>query len=123
WLLYSICRAARVQPATLQQIIEAGDAFNHALFTADEVNGGLDRLMRAGYVTTSDDRRVAPLESAAVMCSNARGSGRNIMEVLAALEVAMSSNTTSARNSEPIVQLFSKQEIHDAMVSYRERAL
>jgi hypothetical protein len=50
WLLLAIVYASRDEPATLEQIIDAGDAINHASFTQAELEGGLARLVAGGYI-------------------------------------------------------------------------
>ena len=50
WLLLSIIVADRGNGADLEGIIGAGDAINHAIFTAEEIQGGLHKLVRGGFV-------------------------------------------------------------------------
>ncbi len=50
WLLYSILYASRAEPAELAKIISEGDHYNHAVFTHEELYGGLDRLVSGGWV-------------------------------------------------------------------------
>lgn len=50
WLLLSIILSAGAGPASLEKIIAAGDYINHAIFTEGEMEGGLDRLSRGGYI-------------------------------------------------------------------------
>jgi hypothetical protein len=44
WLLLAILLASREKPASLDQIIAAGDFINHAIFNPDELERGLSRL-------------------------------------------------------------------------------
>jgi hypothetical protein len=46
WLLYSLTKDFH----SLGSIISAGDHFNHSVFTYEELNGGLQRLIQNGYV-------------------------------------------------------------------------
>lgn len=50
WLLLAIIIAAGDEVATLDKIVGAGDFVNHAIFTNDEIESGLYRLTRAGYI-------------------------------------------------------------------------
>jgi len=50
WLLLAIIYAAGNDEATLQKIVSAGDGINHAIFTYDEMDSGLYRLSRGGYI-------------------------------------------------------------------------
>ena len=56
WLLLAILIAAGDNVATLDEIIAAGDCINHAIFTNDEMDSGLYRLTRGGYVEEVDGR-------------------------------------------------------------------
>ena len=52
WLLLSISFAGgRHRAAALRDIVAAGDAINHAIFTPREIRRGIAKLVRAGYVT------------------------------------------------------------------------
>lgn len=54
WLLCSIglvCWKGR--SARIEDILEAGDAVNHAILTHGELDGGLARLIRAGHVVAT----------------------------------------------------------------------
>ena len=50
WLLLAIVRASANGKAGMQEIIEAGDGINHAIFTDEELEGGLARLTAAGLI-------------------------------------------------------------------------
>jgi hypothetical protein len=51
WLLLAILYASREEGgASLKQVTAAGDSINHAIFTADELEGGLSRLSAGGFV-------------------------------------------------------------------------
>jgi hypothetical protein len=54
WLMLAIAFANRRGPATLETIIAAGDGINFAIFKADELESGLARLTRAGYVAEKE---------------------------------------------------------------------
>ncbi len=59
WLLTAIYGAALGGDPTLAQVIGTGDFINHAIFTPAELNGGLGRLERVGFVSIQD--KVYPL--------------------------------------------------------------
>jgi len=50
WLLLAILMAPREGPADLRSILAAGDYLEHAIFRFEEMEGGLFRLTRGGYV-------------------------------------------------------------------------
>ena len=56
WLLCSVGLAAERGPATLQDVIAAGDSVNHAIFTNAELRRGFAKLIAAGHVKHEGDR-------------------------------------------------------------------
>src|SRR4051794_4005751 len=50
WILLALVYGASEQPADLQQIIKVADGINHAIPTAEELDGALNRLLAAGFV-------------------------------------------------------------------------
>lgn len=56
WLLHSLYYAAGESNSglTLRNIIATGDYLNHAVFTFEELRGGLERLGRIGYAEKRD---------------------------------------------------------------------
>jgi hypothetical protein len=63
WLLLAIVYANQNGGATLDRIIAAGDAINHAIFTKAEFESGLVRLTRSGFIAEKDGHFV-PTERA-----------------------------------------------------------
>lgn len=55
WLLHAIAIAAEKIPASLKDVIAAGDALNHAIFTYTELQAGLAKLLAAGYIEHERD--------------------------------------------------------------------
>lgn len=51
WVLLALLYAAK--PAPRERIRGAGDYINHAAMTDDELDGGLDRLMAAGFASSA----------------------------------------------------------------------
>jgi hypothetical protein len=51
WLLLAILYASREEGgASLDRVTTAGDFINHAIFTDDELGGGLSRLSAGGFI-------------------------------------------------------------------------
>jgi hypothetical protein len=55
WLLLAIGFAASQRAASLGSVIATADGIQHAVITRDELNGGIGRLERAGYITYDQD--------------------------------------------------------------------
>lgn len=54
WLLLAVQYSKG--SATKEKIIEAGDFINHAIFTEEEYNGGIKRLLETGYLTQGNNK-------------------------------------------------------------------
>ncbi len=52
WLLFSIGFSRK--GTTISRIISTGDHYNHAVFTYEELNDGLNKLIHNGYAVRSD---------------------------------------------------------------------
>ena len=50
WLLHAVINASQSEPADLARIIAVGDHYNHAVFTHEELYGGLERLISGGWI-------------------------------------------------------------------------
>lgn len=57
WLLLSLIYSG--EPADRERLRSIGDFINHALFTDEELDGGLARLQQAGHVTVHGDKHSA----------------------------------------------------------------
>jgi hypothetical protein len=55
WLLTAIYGASLGGEPTLARVIGTGDYINHAIFTLSELNGGLSRLERGGFISIVDE--------------------------------------------------------------------
>lgn len=55
WLLLSIIYANKNGSTALSDIIAYGDYINHAIFTTEELEGGLFRLISSGYIIEDGD--------------------------------------------------------------------
>lgn len=53
WLLLAIIYSSDEKPATLKDIVGAGDMINHAIFTDEEFESGLYRLIQGGWIAES----------------------------------------------------------------------
>lgn len=51
WLLIAIYYAARNKATTLDNVIAAADAINHAILNFEELSSGLVRLQEHGFIT------------------------------------------------------------------------
>jgi hypothetical protein len=56
WVMAAIRLAEGKAGATLQDVIAAGDAINHAIFTPQELRKGFAELLAAGWVECRGDR-------------------------------------------------------------------
>ena len=54
WLLLSVQHSKGA--ATKDKIIEAGDYINHAIFTEEEFNGGIKRLIENNYLSEGNSK-------------------------------------------------------------------
>lgn len=67
WLLLSVLLAGSTGAgATLEDIVAAGDAINHAIFTFYEIDGGLARLLAGGLVRIHGERVSPTLGAVAI---------------------------------------------------------
>lgn len=55
WLFLAIGFAASHRRASLGEVITTADGLQHAVITRDELNGGIGRLKRAGYISYTQD--------------------------------------------------------------------
>ena len=57
WLLFSI--GFNEKGDTLEGIIRSGDSYNHAIFSLDELNYGMSKLIGNGYIIRKDKKFIA----------------------------------------------------------------
>jgi len=55
WVLLAVIFASKQGGATLTKVIAWGDFINHAIFTLEELQGGIYRLIKAGYITEDNN--------------------------------------------------------------------
>jgi hypothetical protein len=96
WVLLAIIYAHRSGPATLDKIIGAGDAINHAIFLPYELEGGLARLTVNGYVTERDGT-FAPTDKALSYAASPRR-GRAMLKELNDVQRMLASRSTEPPN-------------------------
>jgi hypothetical protein len=94
WVLLAVIHAGRGGPVPMRAIVSCGDWINHAIFTYEELRGGLARLLRAGLI------RQTPEGWAAVpaACRAAMVRGRGFRKQFDALRALMDSARPSARS-------------------------
>ncbi|MCC6643648.1 hypothetical protein IT411_02765 [Candidatus Peregrinibacteria bacterium] len=85
WLLLAIVMAAVEGRASLAQIVEAGDYINHAVFSDQELNGGLERLGRIGLLSKNGDMIVVEKE-AVNLHEEASRKTKNLIKIMENLE-------------------------------------
>ncbi|MEJ2452139.1 MAG: hypothetical protein P8047_16000 [Gammaproteobacteria bacterium] len=54
WLLLAVQYSSGA--GTKEKIVEAGDFINHAIFTDEEFNGGIKRLLETGYIKEGNNK-------------------------------------------------------------------
>jgi hypothetical protein len=87
WILLAIIYASRpIPPATLEEIIAAGDYINHSIFTRGELETGLTRLIDAGHVTR-DASGFLLAEAVRSFWDSAASQKRFVMDALDAVRI------------------------------------
>jgi len=89
WLFLAIGFAASQRPASLGDVITTADGIQHAVITRDELNGGIGRLERAGYITYTQDGLAVTTLGRTLFLESARA-GATHRKRQAAIERALS---------------------------------
>jgi hypothetical protein len=55
WVLLAVAAAGHGRSAGLRDLVSCGDYINHAIFTFEELRGGLAHLLRAGLIRQTPD--------------------------------------------------------------------
>ena len=121
--MYSILVAARNGEATLADVIEAGDVINHAIFMPNEINGGLGRLERAGFVTLSGGS-IRPSQTAIDLYASARIGSKYAMDVMTHLGELMGpawKPRADGSESDSPTEPFDANTIQSACAEYQEK--
>jgi hypothetical protein len=109
WLLLAIGFAASQRPASLGSVIATADGIQHAVITRDELNGGIGRLERAGYITYDQDGLTVTALGLTLFLESARG-GAAHGKRQAAIERALSAIPWSTDRS-PAQSLNGESEV------------
>lgn len=124
WLFQAAALAARLGSTTLAHVIGAGDALQHAIFTKEELDGGISRLRRAGYVEfgasgivlTATGRDVA--DRAAVGAKTVSDELKAVEALLGTPAWTPGEDPRKARGGEP--DLLTSDEYETAVRDYRK---
>jgi hypothetical protein len=81
WLLFSIALAGGDGGASLSRILATGDYINHAIFTGDELRGGLSRLTARSWVM-HEGGCFSLIGKARELSDNLRSSRRSVSRAL-----------------------------------------
>ena len=122
WLLHAILISSKWSgdDASLRDVLEAGDALNIAIFTLQEINGGLVRLEHGGLVTVAG-KRMKPSPTATNLLARAvyhRSSSYDVTNALASAlgapgPAAPSTPSPTVTNGE-----FTDDEVRQALAEY-----
>ena len=124
WLLQAVALASQANAATLDEVLGAADAVNHAMPTCDELHGALVRLTAGGVVEEVEERfrltgRVPADISAALV--GGRQSGRDAAsKYLGAEDWSPERNVRDPRNNVQYPGL-TPERIRRAERRYRRR--
>jgi len=124
WLLLSIILAASAEGATLERIISIGDGINRAIFTFQELDGGLARLYAGGLVRLQDER-VFPTESAQQLYERVSRRGGSMLGQMKKLQQKLGASEPSASDDpnhadpEWSLQFFSEADLRRAYAVYK----
>jgi hypothetical protein len=89
-------------PVSLRALIGAGDAINHAIFTNDELDGGLTRLTAAGLARLEGET-VVLTDQGIRLCDEAARTTPYMLETLEAVAAALREIDLSGTDIEPVV--------------------
>lgn len=81
WLLHAVWVVSREGPGSLRDVIAAGDATNHAIFTPAELRRGFGRLIPRGYLESRGDGFAATRTGEALV-EKASGQRRALIDVI-----------------------------------------
>lgn len=87
WVLLAVAAAGQRRPAGLRDIVSCGDYLNHSVFSFDEMQGGLARLLRAGLIRQTSDGWAASPEA----CRALAASGRKLLKQFEAARALIAS--------------------------------
>ena len=122
WLLLAAGLAHSAGRDTLAHVIGAADAIQHTIPTKAELDGGISRLRRAGYLEFSPDG-VRPTEAGRTVLAQAERAGRQLLRQQDAVERLLGARAwapgydpLAARGGEP--ELLTAEEYDAAVRGY-----
>lgn len=107
--------------ASLHRVVAAGDYINHALFTFDELDGGVQRLAAAGLlVVESKQLDLTPLGSA--IYAKVAAQRRSVRNTMSALQQALAETSFSPLPSTASHHPFSQADLAHACAQYKKNS-
>jgi len=121
WLLLSVAIAQSEGGASLDRVVAAGDYINHAIFTFDELDGGVQRLATAGIlVVESRQLQLTPLGSA--IHAKVAAQRRSVRNIMSALQQSLAEASFSQLPSTASHRPFSQADLAHAYAQYKNSA-
>ena len=122
WLLYAIALTSQNRAAELHEVISAGDFINHAIFTYEELRGGVRRLSSGGWIKGVNGRwRVTP-KLRKVYTTLSRSVGKALTQLEAALreQTKMAKPVASLSMTQMMCSGISSASFADAVRRYHQ---
>jgi hypothetical protein len=120
WLFAALMIAAELDAPVLTDVIEVGDAINHAILSLDELNGGFGRFHDMGLVTIERDR-FRPTEAAWALFRRCKR--ENWYETVNAARLALTEAAESRRETGSLLEdPITPAQFDQAYADYRVRA-
>lgn len=115
WLFSTLKCFRENEKITLYKIISIGDTINHAIFTLNEINEGLSRLISDNYIELENDHVKITMKGQKFIKFN-----RKKHELCIAEQVRFSDifQSTVVKNQTIYKKYFSTQEYDDAIKKY-----
>ena len=119
WLLQALVYAARESPPRLRNVIAAGDAIEHAIFTHAEFSGGVSRLVAAGYATFQAGE-LLPTSSGLTLVG-AVSPEAPLLQVKAAVTRSLNARAHPAQAPPELNPIVPARVFEEAVAAYRAR--
>jgi hypothetical protein len=119
WLLHAIALASGKEPATLRDILSAGDYINHAIFTWSEIQIGLSKLLGASCIE-SEDKRFKLNQRLTEEYAHIAKQHRSIYKQTDALEVYLRALPVTKDNSAEFVLSITQTDFEVAVKEYQQ---
>jgi hypothetical protein len=114
WLLYSLSRRYN----SIKDIISTGDHYNHSIFTYEEINGGLLRLIQNGLAESSENKYKISSEGLNFKSANQVKYNDSISEMINLCEVM--SQTTMNVDVDYSISILSISDYNKAINKYKK---